>query len=77
MAMKRCKYAIMGAGGWECDGWKKVECPDQVKDYNPDGTVNVVECMEYNAQREYEAAVEMQEYCERYEPTYNPEDGSM
>jgi len=29
------------------------------------------------AQREYEAAVEMTEYCARYEPTYNPEDGSM
>ncbi len=28
-------------------------------------------------QIEYETAVEMQEYCEMYEPTYNPEDGSM
>lgn len=28
-------------------------------------------------QRDYNAAVEMQQYCERYEPTYNPEDGSM
>ena len=28
-------------------------------------------------QRYYEAAVEMEEYCKRYEPTYNPEDGSM
>ena len=28
-------------------------------------------------QREYEAAVEMAEYCERYEPTYNADDGSM
>lgn len=28
-------------------------------------------------QREYQAAVEMAEYCERYEPTYNAEDGSM
>ena len=27
--------------------------------------------------RDYEAAVEMAEYCERYESTYNPEDGSM
>lgn len=26
---------------------------------------------------EDEAATEMEEYCERYEPTYNPEDGSM
>ena len=30
-----------------------------------------------DGQRDYEAAVEMQEYCERYEPTYNAEDGSM
>ncbi len=28
-------------------------------------------------QREYEAAVEMEQYCEKYEPTYNSEDGSM
>lgn len=28
-------------------------------------------------QRDYNAAVEMQQYCERYEPTYNPEDGGM
>ena len=32
---------------------------------------------EQEAQRDYEASVEMAEYCERYEPTYNPEDGSM
>ena len=29
-----------------------------------------------DAQRDYKAAVEMTEYCERYESTYNPEDGS-
>lgn len=29
------------------------------------------------AQRDYEAAAEMAEYCEHYEPAYNPEDGSM
>ena len=28
-------------------------------------------------QRDYEAAVEMAEYCEHYEPTYNADDGSM
>lgn len=26
---------------------------------------------------EYEMAIEMEEYNEMYEPTYNPEDGSM
>ena len=28
-------------------------------------------------QHDYETSIEMVEYCERYEPTYNPEDGSM
>lgn len=28
-------------------------------------------------QREYEAAVEMTEYCESYESSYSAEDGSM
>ena len=32
---------------------------------------------EQEAQRDYEASVDMAEYCERYEQTYNPEDGSM
>ena len=32
---------------------------------------------EQEAQRDYEASVEMAEYYERYEQTYNPEDGSM
>lgn len=29
------------------------------------------------AHREDETASDMRDYCERYEPTYNPEDGSM
>ena len=32
---------------------------------------------EQETQHDYEASVEMSEYCERYEQTYNPEDGSM
>lgn len=28
-------------------------------------------------QHDYETSVEVAQYCERYEPTYNPEDGSM
>ena len=28
-------------------------------------------------QREYEMASDMRDYCEKYEPTYNPEDGSL
>ena len=35
------------------------------------------EVKEQEAQRDYEASVDMAEYCERYEQTYNPEDGSM
>ena len=39
---------------------------------------NAIELLkEQEAQRDYEASVEMAEYCERYEQTYNPEDGSM
>lgn len=30
-----------------------------------------------DTQRDYQTAVEMTEYCERYESTYNQEDGSM
>lgn len=30
-----------------------------------------------DTQRDYQAAVEMTEYCERYEPTYNQEDGGL
>lgn len=30
-----------------------------------------------DVQRDYEAAVEMTEYCERYEPTYDSETGAM
>lgn len=33
--------------------------------------------MKKQSQQDYEAATEMTEYCERYEPTYNPEDGSL
>ena len=29
------------------------------------------------AQHDYETSVEVAQYCERYEPTYNSEDGSM
>lgn len=36
-----------------------------------------MECPARKAQREDEAASDMRTYCERYEPTCNPEDGSM
>lgn len=49
------------------------------------GNDNVIGCdaytnrwvVDHDCQRDYEAATEMTEHCERYEPTYNPEDGSM
>jgi hypothetical protein len=34
-------------------------------------------CINNDVQREYEAAIDMLEYCERCEQTYNQEDGSM
>ena len=37
----------------------------------------MLERQELKAQREDEAASDMRDCCERYEPTYNPEDGSM
>jgi|GEM_PF-6655633 len=37
----------------------------------------MLERKELKAQREDESASDMRDYCERYEPTYNPEDGSM
>lgn len=36
-----------------------------------------MECPARKAQHEDETASDMRDYCERYEPTYNPEDGSM
>lgn len=37
----------------------------------------ILEKQEAEAQCEDEATSDMRDYCERYEPTYNPEDGSM
>lgn len=37
----------------------------------------LLERQELKAQREDEAASDMRDYCEQYEPAYNPEDGSM
>ena len=39
--------------------------------------LELLKAQDEQAQREYEAAIEMQQYCERYEPTYDSEDGSM
>lgn len=33
--------------------------------------------VEHEDDYDYERASDMRDYCERYEPTYNPEDGSM
>ncbi|MBR2132261.1 MAG: hypothetical protein IJ955_06950 [Oscillospiraceae bacterium] len=35
-----CQYVQEGA----CEGLKKVDCPFQKRDYNPDGSVNIVSC---------------------------------
>lgn len=63
---------------------KNMECPYSAQrygshcvDYMLRDALALLKAQEQEAQRDYEAAVEMTEYCERYEPTYNPEDGSM
>lgn len=45
--------------------------------YCPNCGAKIELLKEQEAQRDYEASVEMTEYCERYEQTYNPEDGSL
>ena len=56
------------------------ECPYYEIDYEPfacrDMLLNDLNAL-LKRQREYEAAVEMEQYCEKYEPTYNSEDGSI
>lgn len=68
-------------------------CTKQYPDCNSDyiefgcgyGHDNVIGCdaytnrwaVDHDCQQDYEAATEMTEYCKRYEPTYNPEDGSL
>jgi hypothetical protein len=37
----------------------------------------IIEAEPSEEQREYEAAVEAAQYCEMYEPTYDPETGAM
>ena len=43
----------------------------------PDEKTREATSWDAQEQRDYEAAVEMAEYRERYEPTYNADDGSM
>lgn len=40
-------------------------------------TIIPAEDGDLEAQREYEAAIENAQYCERYEPTYDPETGAL
>lgn len=40
-------------------------------------TIIPAEVEEENSQREYEMAVEAAQYCELYEPTYDPETGAL
>ena len=69
----------------EHGSWHGLNCEDNeaYRDcpYRGRETGCVVTCCylaeEQEAQRDYEASVEMAEYCERYEQTYNPEDGRM
>ncbi len=46
-----CKYAVDYSGDClECQGFydKKIECDKQIKDMNPDGSINIVMCGEDN-----------------------------
>lgn len=41
-----CKYAINPSGDcWECSAYKLIDCSAQKYDLNPDGSVNIVECV--------------------------------
>ena len=63
-----------------CKSWL---CADDCPYINEEGDIcpvfddAIALLKEQEAQRDYEASVEMAEYCERYEQTYSPEDGSM
>ena len=59
--------AVLKTGGYaieEVDNCVGIRITEEASDNNDD---------DYS----YETQSEMRDYCERYEPTYNPEDGSM
>lgn len=70
---ENCKHYVDDRDGKNSDGydWCHVCAMDH------DCFVPVEETEIDNAQREYEAAVEYQQYVEMYEPTYDPETGAM
>ena len=42
---RKCKYAENKSGDvYECNGYRKVDCPFVRSDYNPDGSVNIFIC---------------------------------
>ena len=49
------------------EDWKSAEISDLIMAYEESEAEDLY----------YQAAVEYTEYCERYEPTYNPDNGSM
>ena len=49
---KPCKFAVNPSGSlWECGVYQDTECAEQKRDMNPDGSVNVVECLLGRAKR--------------------------
>lgn len=69
------RIAMVQYGGYVCSDEAKEfedckECPARE-------WCSEAEDEEDEAQREYEAATLYAAYCEQYEPTYNPKDGSM
>ena len=52
-------------------------CNDLAKPNNASTIIEAESYSERELQRDYEASVEYAQYCERYEPTYDPETGAM
>ena len=58
MRKKPCKFAVDNSGEvWECGVYHSTYCVEQHNDLNPDGSVNIVECM-YDPDEEEEPTVE-------------------
>lgn len=73
---KNKKARIAYVGGWICP-----ECKRRLRNLlypNCGATMgNLTKAEHDKEQREYEAAIKAAQYCEMYEPTYDPETGAM
>ena len=47
-----CDYAVNPSGdAWECSCYQTTLCEHQKEDFNPDGTINIVECKTEQTER--------------------------